>query len=546
VRSRFALFLFVALFPFGVSGAEFYVDPQNGDPGGDGSASDPWRTIQEVVEAGLIESREWESYPYEDGLQLVPKNSGAPVKAGDTIYLRSGYHGELFIQSYYNQDYITIAAEAGHTPRLKRVHIRSSSHWVVRGLHISPEYAPKYEQLSLFDLEHHDWRGPIHDVTVEDCRLQSVEDASGWSVDDWNNLSCNGFGVGGENMTVRNNVLKNVNFGISVGAQNSLVEGNLVENFAGDGMRGLGDNTVFQYNTVKNCYDVNANHDDGFQSWSVGADGVGTGEVTGIVLRGNTIINYSDPAQPHRGTLQGIGCFDGMFVDWVVENNVIVTDHWHGITLSGARNCRIVNNTVMDLNDQDPGPPWVRIGNHKDGTQSTGCVVRNNLTTSVSIDAESEVAEDHNLIIDDPDALFTDAASKNLHLLQGCAAVDTGSANLAPTIDIEGIPRPQGQGFDIGAYEYHEGVIEEPETDAGTDGGADPDGTGPPDGADDAVVPDDGGSPTDDTGKIHGDCDCGNGGSGTVLLLLPLLYGLLRIPKRNPPSTREPRPSRGR
>ena len=60
------------------------------------------------------------------------------------------------------------------------------------------------------------------------------------------------------------------------------------------------------------------------------------GEVVGLVLRGNTIINYEDPDQPHRGTLQGIGCFDGMFVDWIIENNVIIVDHYHGITLSGA------------------------------------------------------------------------------------------------------------------------------------------------------------------------------------------------------------------
>ena len=46
-----------------------------------------------------------------------------------------------------------------------------------------------------------------------------------------------------------------------------------------------------------------------------------------MVLRGNTIINYEDPGQPHRGTLQGIGCFDGMFVDWVIENNVVIVDH---------------------------------------------------------------------------------------------------------------------------------------------------------------------------------------------------------------------------
>ena len=61
---------------------------------------------------------------------------------------------------------------------------------------------------------------------------------------------------------------------------------------AGNGLRGLGNHCTFQYNTVKNCYDVNRNHDDGFQSWSVGPNGIGTGEVVRMVLRGNTIINY--------------------------------------------------------------------------------------------------------------------------------------------------------------------------------------------------------------------------------------------------------------
>ena len=51
MRSPFALLMIVVLFPVGVSGEDFYVDPQNGGPGGDGSASNPWRTIQEVVEA---------------------------------------------------------------------------------------------------------------------------------------------------------------------------------------------------------------------------------------------------------------------------------------------------------------------------------------------------------------------------------------------------------------------------------------------------------------------------------------------------------------
>jgi len=204
---------------------------------------------------------------------------------------------------------------------------------------------------------------------------------------------------------------------------------------------------------VKNCYDVNANHDDGFQSWSRGPAGVGTGEVVGIVLRGNTIVNYEDAAQPHRGALQGIGCFDGMFVDWIIENNVIIVDHYHGITLAGARGCRIVNNTVLDPNDQRPGPAAIRVGKHKKGTSSSGCTVRNNLTSALSVQAGEDMTADHNLVVDDPSAVFMDAAVRDLRLRKGSPAIDAGVADLAPKMDIAGTARPQGGAVDLGAYE---------------------------------------------------------------------------------------------
>ena len=440
---------------------DFYVDPENGDMSGDGSAEAPWSSIQEVLDAGLVESQDWAELPYADGAQLVPKNEGAPVRAGDTIWLRSGYHGELDISSHYNTDFITIAAEEGQTPVVSLLHVWASSFWIIRGLTVSAESAPTYEQHTLVPLESHSWRGPVHDIVVEGCTLESVADASGWSAGDWDSLSCNGFQVSGTNMTIRDNTLRNVNFGISVSATHSLIEGNTVDSFAGDGLRGLGDYTIFQYNTVKNCYAVNDNHDDGFQSWSVGPDGeVGTGEVTGIVLRGNLILNYEDPNQPYRGTLQGIGCFDGMFVDWVVENNVVITDHWHGITLSGARNARIVNNTVIDLNQEDPGPPWILISDHKDGTPSSDCLIANNLAFDINTDEASSVLVEDNLIIDDPYALFVDYDGLDLHLQPNCPAVDAANDDYAPELDHDRIPRPQGVHSDIGAYEWHEADVE--------------------------------------------------------------------------------------
>lgn len=216
-------------------------------------------------------------------------------------------------------------------------------------------------------------------------------------------------------------------------------------------MRGLGNDMFFEYNLVKNLYVVNENHPDGFQSWSINDDP----PRERVVLRGNTFINYTDPNQPFRGSLQGIGCFDGPYIDWIVENNVVITDHWHGISLYGAINSRIVNNTAVDLNSVTPGPPWIGFFNHKDGTPSSNCILRNNMAQTFQISAG--VTADHNYKIPNYAAyadLFVDYVNLNLHLKAGAAPINAGSAELAPAIDIEGRTRPQGSAIDIGAYEY--------------------------------------------------------------------------------------------
>ncbi len=92
--------------------AVFYVDPEKGDMAGDGSAGHPWKTVQELFERKLIQTR--------DGAGRL-RNPDAPVRAGDMILLRSGYHGEINCRRAYNDDYITIAAEKEHTPMLRRV-----------------------------------------------------------------------------------------------------------------------------------------------------------------------------------------------------------------------------------------------------------------------------------------------------------------------------------------------------------------------------------------------------------------------------------------
>jgi|GEM_PF-1027618 len=433
---------------------DFYVDPVKGSKTNDGSAAKPWRSLQEVLNDKKIETRDWPKLPYKSGMKLVLKNAGAPVKGGDTIWLRSGYYGELVLQGHHNAKMLTVAAQAGHTPKFRNIVVKGSANWHFRGLQVSPSFDKKYARVTLVKIESGGYRGPTENITFEKGSLFSVPNITAWSAKDWNDKSCSAFLIYGKKITIRNNIVRNINFGVSVVATHSLIEGNTIENFAGDGIRALGDHSVFQYNTIRNCYKVNSNHDDGIQSWSVGKDKkVGTGQVTGVVLRGNTIINYTDPKQKFRCTLQGIGLFDGTFVKWVIENNVIIVDHWHGITMLGVKDSRVINNTLMDPNTSRPGPPWIMLDKHKKGMAPSGNIIRNNLTPKVT-NTKNGVSASHNVIYKDAKSHFVNPAKYDLHLLPNSSAIDKGTSHLAPKLDRDKNPRPYGPGIDVGAYEW--------------------------------------------------------------------------------------------
>ncbi len=161
---------------------DFHIDPEHGEASGDGSADKPWRSLQETIDRGLVQCRGWDALPYNPERKLVPKNEGAPIQPGDTIWLRSGDYGDVTIRKHYNAGVITIAAQPGHTPRLRSLLLQSSSHWALKGLHVSPEFGTGPKPRTMIDVQTHGWNGPVHDVLVEQCVLQSRTTWSSWII----------------------------------------------------------------------------------------------------------------------------------------------------------------------------------------------------------------------------------------------------------------------------------------------------------------------------------------------------------------------------
>lgn len=440
------------LFSLSLNANTFYIDPSQGNnENGNGSLSNPWKTLEYVVDNNFIESYGHVT-PYDpNNPQLLSKNQGAPIKSGDTIMLLSGLHGDIFIKNYINTSQITIQAAQGHTPILKKLRFLAAKNWVVDGLTISSEPYGEYVGGNLVFLESNGWFGPTSDIIVINNHIYST--TSPWNqAQEWLDKVSSGIYIrDGHTITLQDNNLENVNFALTLTGDYIECRGNTVTNFSGDGIRMIGSYQIVERNVIKNCYKINENHDDGIQSWTT------NGAIVDYnIVRNNIIINYEDPNQPLLGTLQGIGLFDGPYNNWIIENNLIIVNHWHGISLYAGMNCLITNNTVLDPNTTRPGPSWIRIDKKSNQPNPEGNIIKNNISNSISIIANSNTTESNNiqLALEDYTNHFEDYINYNFKLIPTSSAVDAADDAYAPDTDIEGNTRPFGSHSDIGAYEF--------------------------------------------------------------------------------------------
>ena len=110
-------------------------------------------------------------------------------------------------------------------------------------------------------------------------------------------------------------------------------------------------------------------------------------------------------------------------------------------------NCTIASNKVAVLS-----VPYSTV-------KFTNCIIYGNETTGVAgnVDMSYSLIEggfvgEGNI---DADPLFVDASNDDYHLQADSPCIDTGTDFGAPPSDIEGMSRPKGAWYDMGAYEAY-------------------------------------------------------------------------------------------
>ncbi|MBD3362889.1 hypothetical protein GF362_04175 [Candidatus Dojkabacteria bacterium] len=175
----------------------------------------------------------------------------------------------------------------------------------------------------------------------------------------------------------------------------------------------------------------------------------------------------------------------GLSRDIKIFNNITYNNEARGIKISSCcgtdqgpkQNIKIFNNTVYNTGNYNQGYAsggGILIeGEHP---QDSNFVVANNIVSQganyqilIYPGAEDNTIITNNLIdgfrdIDtretygdnhqEGDPLFKNPSNAEFSILAGSPAIDNASASYTTTLDFEGNTRPQGTGYDIGAYEY--------------------------------------------------------------------------------------------
>jgi hypothetical protein len=402
-----------------LAGETYYVDQGNpaASDSNDGSQTAPWLTVGHAAEVAVAGDTVFVLPGYYPE-RVVPLNSGS---AGNQLTFKALPRRSATLWGFYtvNSDYLTIEgfnittddSLTGWTEG-PGVFIRSN------GVEVVDNYFYEIEDTAI--------QGYWHEPFPEDALIAS-------------------------------NRIYHVQMGIGVTGFDWRVEGNEVErlyNYGGgdcDYSRFFGEGHVITGNTFHGTDfdEIGDAHVDCFQTFD------NNGEyIRDITIENNRCSDF------HQGVM-GEAAYYRNSSGLLLQNNIFMHGGAWGLCLYQIQDITVVHNVFSDIRYHGIGM--------RDGANGT---VTNNIFYDAGsnywADSGGSLTGSHNLLYqtdgtidaaDFPqdlvnlDPLFVDAAGDDYHLTPDSPAISAGT-NVGTPYDLDGHPRPQGGGYDIGAYEF--------------------------------------------------------------------------------------------
>ncbi|MDD2797802.1 MAG: hypothetical protein PHV20_04340 [Bacteroidales bacterium] len=437
------IFIFLAMV-FRLSATDYYCDPQKGRISNDGTIEHPWKSLQEVFEQ---------------------KKS---FVGGDNIYLLSGNHGSVKIVGE-NESYVTIKPAENQLPILQSLSIGEealASRWRINGVTIEGTQSGRLVDVSKQSML----------IQIMYCSVQSIANSDVWNSENWMKNAQNGFVIDGKRHKIQFNRIKNVRTGIINRSEQTQFAYNSVNFFTESAIQTAGNDCVFEHNLLKNAVVLGNYSNSAFVFLNRNGEKKGTPNIIkNNTLRGNIIYDYTNYKRKFIGAMMGIVSFDNILDMCTFENNLVVTDHWHGITLFNVNNSSIVNNTVVDpflktiypeekRKDfmQPMGPARIWIENSI--PEVKGNRVCNNLVTDTKFKGEIGLI-DNNAVVgstyEDLDETFYNWEFLDFRLKANAMFVNTSLVGVTPDLDAENARRKVDNMANVGAFEFSKSAITE-------------------------------------------------------------------------------------
>ena len=437
--------------------AEYYVSTAGSDTTGNGAITTPYQTIQHVLDnvASSGDTITLRAGTYNENVRIRNGNTTIRSKSDEWAVIRSVINdAEKAVAVTFDPD--------SDGSLLQRVE-------VIGGYYYGIKFNTKW-----------DWGDPADrsgacNVTVEDCKIHDTGNA------------CIKVTPGCDDITIRRCEIYN-------SGRNAPDSAEAIDNVNGDRM------------LVQQCHI----HD-------ITATGLyAKGGATGVVIERCRVENCDG-----AGILVGFDTSPEFFdttvnpdyyenIDGTVRNCIVLGTRYAGIGLYGAKNAKVINNTLVDVareahsglyfgltyQDWDPiakrppsANPVIRnnivvqsgsmnntvmeiryddelgvmsglsgmplMSNNRYDVQGGTASFADNRPASLFSGSltqwQAHISGDTASTEGDPG--FVNASGENYHLSSTSPCVDGGTASDAPITDYDGVSRPLGEGYDIGAYE---------------------------------------------------------------------------------------------